>query len=179
MDLVFIHGPAACGKLTVARELGARTGFRVFHNHLVVDLVSALFEFGSEPFVRLRERLWMESFREAATCGESLIFTFQPEASVEPGFPERVVELIESLGGKVAFVSLVCDESVVEARVESASRAEFGKLRSLADYRRLRDDGAFDYPPMPSSRVELDTGALPPAEAAAAIAVALRDGKGC
>jgi hypothetical protein len=27
----------------------------VFHNHLVVDLLTELFPFGSDPFVRLRE----------------------------------------------------------------------------------------------------------------------------
>jgi hypothetical protein len=35
MDLVFIHAPAAAGKLTIARELQKLTGLRVFHNQLV------------------------------------------------------------------------------------------------------------------------------------------------
>ncbi len=39
---------------------------RLFHNHLTVDLVAALFDFGSEPFVRLRESIWLDAFREAA-----------------------------------------------------------------------------------------------------------------
>ena len=57
MNLVFLHGPAASGKLTVGRELSRRPGYRLFHNHLVVDAVTAVFEFGSESFVRLREKL--------------------------------------------------------------------------------------------------------------------------
>jgi cytidylate kinase len=56
VDLVFLHGPAASGKLTVARALGDRVGFPVFHNHLVVDVLTTVFPFGSEPFVRLREQ---------------------------------------------------------------------------------------------------------------------------
>ena len=56
MILVFLYGPVASGKLTIARELAARTGFALFHNHLVVDAVMAVFPFGSESFVRLRER---------------------------------------------------------------------------------------------------------------------------
>jgi cytidylate kinase len=55
MDLVSIHGPVAAGKLTVARELSHLTGFRLFHNHLTVDAVAAVFDFGSEPFILLRE----------------------------------------------------------------------------------------------------------------------------
>jgi hypothetical protein len=43
VDLVFLHGPAASGKLTVARALEARVGYPVFHNHLVVDLLTTVF----------------------------------------------------------------------------------------------------------------------------------------
>lgn len=44
MELIFIHGPAAVGKLTVARELSRQSGVAVFHNHLVVDALLAVFE---------------------------------------------------------------------------------------------------------------------------------------
>lgn len=47
MRLVFIHGPAASGKLTVAKELAALTGYPLFHNHLIVDALLAVFPFGS------------------------------------------------------------------------------------------------------------------------------------
>ena len=72
MRLVFIHGPAASGKLTVARELAARTGLSLFHNHLVVDALLAVFPFGSPGFVLLRETMWMDVFRAAAAEGRSL-----------------------------------------------------------------------------------------------------------
>ncbi|MBD0327065.1 MAG: AAA family ATPase, partial [Pyrinomonadaceae bacterium] len=49
MKLIFLHGLPGVGKLTVARELAKLTGFKVFHNHLAVDLVESLFEFGSQP----------------------------------------------------------------------------------------------------------------------------------
>ena len=101
MRLVFIHGPAASGKLTVARELAALTGLPLFHNHLVVDALLAVFPFGSPPFVELREAMWMDVFRAAAADGRSLIFTFHPEASVAPDFPERVVALVEAAGGRI------------------------------------------------------------------------------
>jgi hypothetical protein len=59
MRVVFIYGPVASGKLTVARALAERTGMALFHNHLVVDAVGAVFPFGSEAFVRLREQFWL------------------------------------------------------------------------------------------------------------------------
>ena len=69
MNLVFIHGPAASGKLTVARELARLTGFGVFHNHLVVDSLTPVFEFGSEPFRRLRELRSPALSRELSSSG--------------------------------------------------------------------------------------------------------------
>ena len=45
MWLLFLHGPPASGKLTIARELKTLTGFQLFHNHLAVDLLESVFEF--------------------------------------------------------------------------------------------------------------------------------------
>ena len=87
MDLVFLHGPAASGKLTVARALEARVGLPVFHNHFVVDLLTTVFPFGSDPFVRLREQFWTSVFADAARVDRSISFTFTPEATVRPGLP--------------------------------------------------------------------------------------------
>lgn len=169
MRLVFIHGPAASGKLTIARELAALTGLPLFHNHLVVDALLAVFPFGSEAFVDLRERMWLDVFRAAAAERRSLIFTFHPEASVAADFPERVVALVEAAGGRVDFVALTCAPEAVEARIAAPSRQASGKLSSLALLRELQAQGAFAYPPLPPAAVEIDTGATPPAEAAAHI----------
>ncbi|WP_326913816.1 AAA family ATPase [Sphingopyxis chilensis] len=173
MRLVFIHGPAASGKLTVARELAARTGLSLFHNHLVVDALLAVFPFGSPAFVDLRERIWLDVFAAAAAEDRSMIFTFHPEASVAPDFPGRVAALVEAAGGHVDFVALSCPPDVIEARVETASRQASGKLSSLALYRELDAQGAFAYPPLPEARVAIDTGAVSAADAAEQICAAL------
>ena len=51
--LLFIIGPVAVGKMSVGFEVAARTGFRLFHNHLTIEPVVRFFEFGSPPFDRL------------------------------------------------------------------------------------------------------------------------------
>ena len=141
MKLVFLHGAPAVGKLTVARELAALTGFRLFHNHLTVDLVSSLFAFGSEPFVQLREQIWLAAFAEAARNNVSLVFTFNPERTVRESFVQETIEIVEGAGGEVVFVELTCAEEELEDRLEDASRKEFGKLASVAQYRSLKDAG--------------------------------------
>lgn len=173
MRLVFIHGPVASGKLTVARELAAVTGFALFHNHLIVDAVGAVFPFGDERFVRLREQFWLETMREAAEAGRSMIFTFAPEPSVAADFPERAAAVVAAAGGRTDFVRLTVPIAHQEARIDAASRAEFGKLRSLDLLRRLRDDFAASEAAMPPSALVLDTSAVEPGDAAARIIAAL------
>lgn len=45
MRVVFIHGPAAAGKYTIANELSKISGIPLFHNHLTVDLAKTLHDF--------------------------------------------------------------------------------------------------------------------------------------
>lgn len=168
MQLIFIHGAPAVGKLTVARELSRLTRFPLFHNHLTVDLVSSLFDFGSEPFIRLREQIWLDTFAEAARCGTSLIFTFNPERTVRQRFVNDAIHVTESAGGQVVFIELVCTEAELERRMEDASRKAFGKLASVAQYRDLKEAGAFQFPELPNG-LSLDVTTAMPVDSARAI----------
>lgn len=170
MKLVFLYGPAAAGKLTVARELSALTGWPVFHNHLVVDTLTAVFPFGSDAFVRLRERFWLDTFREAAAAGRSLIFTFAPEPTVAVDFPEGARAVVTTAGGEVVFVRLAVSPDEQERRLANPDRAAFGKLRSLDLLREMRD--AFDAceAAMPAPAVTVDTDRSDAGEAALLIA---------
>ncbi len=170
MNLVFLHGAPAVGKLTVARELVALTGYRLFHNHLTVDLVSAVFDFGTQPFVLLRERIWLSVFREAAVRSVSLIFTFAPERTVRREFITEAVRAVEEAGGKVLFVELTCDGGELERRIESPARESFGKLRSVELYRELIEAGVFQYPALTETALSLDTTSRQPEETARLIA---------
>jgi chloramphenicol 3-O-phosphotransferase len=173
MNLIFLHGAPAVGKLTIARELADLTGLRLFHNHLTVDLVNAVFDFGSEPFVILREQIWLAVFREAAQQNVSLIFTFSPESSVRERFIQDAIETVESAGGKVIFVELTCSSDELERRMESPSRSQFGKLRFVEQYQELKQAGAFEFAKLPDSGASFDTTDRNPKETAAVIKASL------
>jgi hypothetical protein len=168
MQLLFLHGRPASGKLTIAREVAARTGLALFHNHLTVDLLLAVFPFGSPGFVENRERIWIEVMRSAALEGRSLIFTFNPERTVAPDFPQRLNDTIIAAGGRVRFIEIACDWETVSRRIADPSRAEFRKLVSPEFFRSLRDSDAFAYPVLPSELV-IDSARLGPKEAASRI----------
>ena len=174
MRLIFIYGMPATGKLTVARELAARTGFKLFHNHLVVDLLLSVFEFGSPEFVRLREEIWLGVMKEACRAqSPGLIFTFAPERTVRPGFVSEVEKLMSAEKGRLDFVELVCPLDELRRRMGDASRGEFGKLTSVALFEQLLADGVFDSPKMPAARLKIDTRTLSPTETAEKIVLEL------
>ncbi|MFF5082541.1 hypothetical protein ACFY36_36320 [Actinoplanes sp. NPDC000266] len=88
-DLLFVVGPPAVGKMTVANEIAARTGWRVFHNHLAVEPVLRFFEFGTPPFARLVDGFRMSVLEEVAAswrlprrsvCGETRVSRAWPRS---------------------------------------------------------------------------------------------------
>ncbi len=175
MRLIFIYGLPATGKLTVARELAAATGYKLFHNHLVVDLLLSIFDFGASPFVALREEIWLSVFGQACRSGlPGLIFTFVPEATVRSTFIAEVQATVTREGGEVDFVELVCPVAELKRRIDSPSRRQYQKLTSVALFEELHAGGAFYAFPMPNPRLSLDTSLRSPAEVARAIAHALQ-----
>jgi chloramphenicol 3-O-phosphotransferase len=165
MKLIFLHGPAAAGKLTVGRALQQMTGFRLFHNHLVVDTLLSVFQFGTPSFVRLREQIWLSVFEAAARDDISLIFTFAPESTVDPSFIKSAIATVEKAGGEICFVELRCPVEVLEQRMENPSRAQFLKLNSVETFRELRRKGADRFPVLPAD-LSIDTSTAEPPESA-------------
>lgn len=167
MDLVFLHGPPAAGKLTTARALEHLVGFPVFHNHLVVDLLTGFFPFGTDAFVRLRERFWLDVVEEAAAAGRSLSFTYAPDTTVPAGFPGRVVEAVGAHGGRVRFVALRVGRAEQERRLVLPDRQEFHKLDDVGWLRRTPAEPVPETPPVD---LEIDTERSDPEASAALIA---------
>jgi hypothetical protein len=161
MKLIFLYGLPGTGKLTIARELSQLTGYKLFHNHLTVDLLLSVFAFASKPFVELREKIWLSVFEEATSL-PAMIFTFNPENSVRQSFIERTIQTVESRGGEVLFVEVVCDPAELEHRMDTLDRRQHKKLVSLEHYRKLKADGVFDSPKMPLPKLVLNSTHTPP-----------------
>lgn len=175
MFVVFIHGPAAAGKHTIAQALSSRTGLPLFHNHLAVDAALSLFEFGSPGFKAMREAIWKTAFSEAAAAGRSFIFTFHPEASVAPDLIQSLQDSITTTGGSVWYVALSCSRQTILDRIGNDSRRKFGKLTDANFYLALEQQGAFAFPDLPSPWLQIDTEQVDPDTAAASIESALRN----
>ncbi len=131
MKLVFLYGPPAVGKLTVARELEKRTGFKLFDNHVSINAVLPYFEFGTPPFGRIVGSLRRMVIEEAVKAGLDLIFTV---VYVSPGDNMELADLVavvELNGGEVCFVRLHCAEAELKNRVATEARAARHKVASV------------------------------------------------
>jgi hypothetical protein len=171
MNFVFLHGPPATGKYTIGRELAAITRYRFFHNHLVVDALLAVFDFGSPAFIELREGNWRDVFvRAAHERIPGLIFTFNSENTVSQEFIDWIFAGLPALGVTVHSVALTATEPELERRLSGTSRRDFRKLTDVALYRELRAAGTFNTPVIPRLDLTIDTERSDAGESARRIA---------
>jgi chloramphenicol 3-O-phosphotransferase len=178
VTLVYLYGPPASGKLTVAGRLAEQSGYRLFHNHLTVNAIRPVLDFGTEPFREVLHRLRLDVLGAAAQVGIDVIFT---NNSAWPGpdgrprfaaFADAAKRVTEEGGGKVCFVRTTAPLAVLTERVAAESRRAHGKLLDPA---RLQEMVAsLDETSLYPDDLVIDTSAVSPDEAAQVIIQALR-----
>lgn len=170
MKVVFIYGPPAVGKLTVATELAKLTGFKLFDNHVSIDFVKSVFEYGTVRYWKLIDKFRLLMFEEAAKGRVNTIFTFAYDKATDNRFVEKTIQTINKEGGSVCFVRLFCDEEELARRVNSKGRREAGKISTkklLASV--LKKHGLADNVPFQTS-LSIDTTRIPAKKSAEMIA---------
>lgn len=127
MKFVLIFGPQAVGKMTVGQELAKLTGFKLFHNHMTIEMVTPIFDFGGEAGRRLVKSFRMQIFEEAAKSDMSgLIFTMVWAFDVQKDwdYVDTICDIFESQGNEVYFVELEADLGTRIERNRTPNRLE-------------------------------------------------------
>lgn len=117
MKLVIIFGPSAVGKMSVGQELAELTGMKLYHNHVSIEAVRPIFDFGTPQFNRLVSMFRMETMKEVAKSDlPGLIFTFVWALNIpaEHEYIDRIVDIFAANGGAVYYVEL---EASLETRL--------------------------------------------------------------
>jgi hypothetical protein len=117
--------------------------------------------------------IWRAAFAEATKSRRSFIFTFNPEATVQPELIAELCDTVQTGGGTLHFVELTCSPEAVAARIGDERRKKFGKLIDRRLYAELRAAGAFVFPPLPAALLVINTEEVSPVIAAERIARAL------
>ena len=122
--LVCIIGAPAVGKMTVGQELCRRTGYQLFHGHIVGDALSPFFPFGTPSFARLTQT-WRHTFiEEARRAGLNLVITVAWRFDL-PGDAESIWSWLQPYAEGV-YVNNLEDDG--EARVREAYGPNYARL---------------------------------------------------
>lgn len=165
MKLVYIYGPPAVGKLTVAEELEKEIGFKIFHNHKTFDIAHELFEDIDSDFWSLLRRIRLDIIEEAGKRDVDLIYTnAYVNHEDDNEFVKRVVDSLEEVGGKVCFVKLSCKREELLKRVNSKDRQGTYKITDKEQLKENLDEN--DYTEIPFVEgLNIDVTDLPPEKA--------------
>ena len=177
MKFVVIFGPPAVGKMTVGYALAEKTGMKVFHNHMTIDLILEFFPYGTSKFYTLVGEFRRRILEEVATSDlPGLIFTYV-WALDQPGDKEAIDEycdIFRRAGGQAYFVELEAD---LESRLmrnkdefrlskKSSKRDVERSQKNLLDTeQRYRMNSADDFF-YPESHIKINNTQLPPEETA-------------
>lgn len=118
MKLVIISGPPAVGKMTVGQALAKQTNWKLFHNHMSIELVHQFFDFGTPSFSRLDKLIRFGIFEEVAKSDlDGLIFTivtaYNEQSDLD--YLDQIIQVFEPRNPEVLIVDLSAD---LEARLK-------------------------------------------------------------
>ena len=129
MKLVVIYGPPVLGKLTIAKELSKIINYKVFHNHLTVDMVESVIDSSRKSFWNHVNKFRYDMINILHKEKINIIFTcvYDPR---NPGNFKKISQIIKRNRGKIYFVQLCPKKEILLKRVKGESRKKMGKLKS-------------------------------------------------
>lgn len=177
MEFVLITGPQAVGKMAVGMALAERTGLKLFHNHMTIEPVIRLFEYGSDEAQYLIGHFRNEIFKTMANSSEKgMIFTYVWAFNLESEY-ENVDQIMKTFHDQGATTYIVELEADLETRLErnktplrleeKASKrdvkvTEKRMINSLKKYRLNSNEGEIEHP----NYLRLNNNNLTPDQAA-------------
>lgn len=171
MKLVVLYGPPGVGKLTVARALAQKTGYKVFHNHLMIELLCSLFAWGSKPYNALVKKYRLELLETAVKYkvrGVILTLVYPAEAGEKE--MRELKRRMKQHRVSVCFVQLDCTQKALEKRIKGPSRKAFTKIRHITSLRSFMKKHDVNTTIPIGENLVIDTTELSPANTARRIA---------
>ena len=148
MKLAILIGPHAVGKMTVGQHLSELSGYKLFHNHLSIELVSPFFSYSTPKGRRLVNdirQLFFDAFAQSDAAGER-------------EYLEGIAKLFEDQGHEVYWIELEADIDTRIQRNQSENRlahkpskrdvawSERDLIESAEKHRLNSNEGELDYP---------------------------------
>jgi shikimate kinase len=73
---ILIIGPQAVGKMTVGQELSKLIDYKLFYNHMTIEMVRLIFDYDKSAYSKMNQLIRYETFKEFAKSNQKgIIFT--------------------------------------------------------------------------------------------------------
>lgn len=109
MNLIWVVGPPAVGKMAVARKISEKTGYKYLLNHGTIELLIPIFPWGDPKFRKLDSEFRLRIFEEVATSQlKGFLFTYVPAYNLkeEREYMEKLTNVFKALNHNVFYVEL-------------------------------------------------------------------------
>jgi len=169
MKLIFIYGPPAVGKLTVAEELSESTKIPVFHNHHSRDLVKDIYGDNLMQHYALVDTIRIDVLDYCSKNDTDLIFTYVYGGKDDDANVKTFTETVKENNGEVIFVELTASREDLISRVNNESRKRYKKLTDQATLSKITEDMSIYSIPNVDA-LKINTSKLEPSESASLIA---------
>ena len=154
----------SCSFSQTAQKLAKKTGYKVLHNHLTIDLLRSLFDWRSKPYNELIKKCRLELLEAAAKYKiPGVITTLVYAAEADDQEMHELVRKMKRAHVTVCFVQLLCEQRELEKRITHESRKQYTKIRHVKNLRDMM--GKFDtLKPVPhGNNLVIDSTHLTPA----------------
>jgi len=139
----FIYGSIAVGKLTIAKILAKKLGYKLIHNHALNDLIDEIFDYGTDASSIMKENLRPQLLEGAVKANINFITTqtyshnyISPTGITDPKYVQALEKKLTKLDVIFYPVHLKADKKELLRRVNMSSRKAFKKLVSKKIMRR-------------------------------------------
>ena len=112
MKLVFIFGSGAVGKMTVGQELMKLTGLRLFHNHMTIEPVIAVFGTYNGKVVNEIREVFFREFAASDQYGMIFTYMWAFDQQSDWDYVAHVKEIFAPYGTEFYYVELVAPREI-------------------------------------------------------------------
>lgn len=133
MNFYMIVGPQAVGKMTVGQTLAKKTGAKLFHNHMTIDLVDCFFDYGTPQGNRLVKEYRRLLFEEVMNSDvyPGFIFTYVCDFDSDDGleYIYNTCEAFEACNHKSYIIELNAGYEIRKERNVTENRRIYKKMK--------------------------------------------------
>ena len=141
MRLIVLYGAPATGKYTIGKILAERLGYKLFHNHLIIDLFKEILNERNDRTNVLDQEITLQILKEACNQNvEGVIYTFVYNPDKDRQF---VTNLSQITNSETHFFELYCTQDTLLKRVTDESRKPFKKVHKKEHLEKFLKSGNY------------------------------------